>query len=119
MDGKDGIFARVNDKTAQVQDPEGGVDYIYDLLLHESLSGSVSNNVAQWIAQGSWDGGIVGSTPTLVSHLYIGKNYGAEGGTQGNGTDAGFLDPFADNNVTDFTLEVNDILKVTWSITIG
>ena len=51
--------------------------------------------------------------------LYIGKKYGAEGGTQGNGQDAGFEDPFADNNVTDFTLELKDILKVTWSITIG
>tara|TARA_B100000902_G_scaffold168111_1_gene162859 strand:- start:332 stop:952 length:621 start_codon:yes stop_codon:yes gene_type:complete len=120
MAGKDGIFARVNDKTAEVQDPEGGGDYIYDFLLHEGLSGSVSNNTAQWVAQGSWTGGVVGSaSSTLVSYLYMGKYYGPQGGTQGTGTNAGFIKPFADNNVTDFTLEVNDILKVTWSITIG
>ena len=120
MDNKDGIFARVNDITAQVQDPEGGTDNIYDFLLHESLSGSVSYISAQWIAQGSWTGASSGAqNSTTVSHLYIGKKYGAEGGTQGNGQDAGFEDPFADNNVTDFTLELNDILKVTWSITIG
>ena len=120
MDNKDGIFARVNDITAQVQDPEGGADNIYDFLLHESLSGSVSNNTAQWIAQGSWGGASTGAqNSTTVSHLYIGKKYGAEGGTQGNGPDGGFEEPFADNNVADFTLELNDILKVTWSITIG
>lgn len=120
MAGKDGIFARVNDKTAIVQDPEGGGDYIYDFLLHESLSNSVSNNTAQWIAQGSWTGGIESSaSATTVSHLYIGKYYTPQGGTQGFSTTDGFRDDYADNNVTDFTLEVNDILKVTWSITIG
>ena len=122
QDGKNGIFARVDDVTALVSDGDPGdptPEDVKDFLLHDAANASYATNVATWTAQASWGGGTESGGTTTVEELRMGRDYMAEGSQQGAGPDNGFGEDYAINNVTDFTMDVNDILKVTWTITIG
>tara|TARA_R100001530_G_scaffold14867_2_gene13313 strand:+ start:9067 stop:9765 length:699 start_codon:yes stop_codon:yes gene_type:complete len=131
--GKDGIFARVNDVTGFVSQTSSGTwGNVQDFLLWDQTSTTQpSANQAQWIAQAEWTGGAdstgaggyADGGSTSVSELFIGKYYApvytsltagfvTTGGQAGSGE-------FATANPADFTMAVEDILKVTWTITIG
>ena len=114
-DGKNGIVAVVDRTTGSVKF-NNETEAVKHFFLTGTKSTSTSNNVTSWTAQQAWTGG-TGSSACEVSNLELGKNYEMDG----QDTSLIFVNqPFASaDNVDDFNLAIDDILKVTWTITIG
>jgi len=132
QNAKDGIFVRGNRATSTIWcgDPyETNVtNDLKDLLLSDSTSTTYSSNTnhCTWAAQATWnaassdDYGTGNVLDNTISHLEIGKNYFVQGDDgQGVGTTNGFVTPFAIDTPSSFILQEDDIIKITWKITIG
>ena len=121
--GKDGILldqATFGSTVKSYTPTVSNVSEPYDFKLTGS-SESVSNNTAQWIAEGTWLGenGSGSATSGSFSAMHIGNNFSLS--AQGNPQ---FATEFASatssgNDFTAFTLDDNDVARVTWAITIG
>ena len=118
QDEKDGIVAYTNVTTGYVTGDLGGgtetesIDHFY---LYQSLStpnpGSSDKHVT-WTAQSEWD-----KSNTTISGLDIGKDYNA--GLAQPSTTFDTKEFASVESFSSFTLETGDILKVTWTMTIG
>jgi hypothetical protein len=121
-EAKNGIFARVNDITGWVkEDGENNRLEIKDFMLNTNQAVSGATNQCIVTGEAEWGTGTSGSmsfgADTSVSYLYLGKDYAVDGQSSAN---EGFgNNGWASNNITDFTMETQDVLKVTWTITIG
>ena len=119
QDGKNGIVAHTNRTTGYVTGDLGGgteTEAINHFYLFQGLStpnpGSTDKHVT-WTAQSEWDKELTAT----VNGLDIGKDY-----------NAGLIQPsttfdqeeFASvEGLSPFDIEKDDILKVTWTMTIG
>ena len=119
---KDGIYIDQNGNNTESQksyeDNLGNSQW--DLKLDSNLSTSYSTNSCTWQAEGTWTGG--DGTPSNSSGSFnamgIGKSFSASSG--GDPTfSTMFATASASGDFTAFTLDANDIARVTWTITIN
>ena len=127
---KDGIIIQVDDTTGWVKKnaPAEGHNLIKDFALTDNITAQAggSSNIAVWSAQAEWGTGTSGDldlgADCNVGHFYIGKYYHCDGTAEegnANGSQKRFRDKFANTDVTGFTLETDDVIKLTWTITVG
>ena len=114
---EDGILAQSTVETGYVDEyGGGGSEDINHFFLYQSMStpnpGSTDKYVT-WTAQSEWGK----ATTTTIQGLEIGKDYNA--GSQQPSTTFDTKEFASADSFTNFTLETNDILKVTWTMTIG
>ena len=122
-EGENGISVAVTGNTGQIQDdPYGGCTQCKGFCLYENTSTSTTNNASTWAAEATWLSGYDPNT-TTVERMYMGKNFDTNnGGLFINGF-SGSAGPYAfayayyDN--TNFSIQTLDILRVTWTITVG
>lgn len=116
--GLDGIFILA---PSSGEDPisyeASGFNY-YDMKLPDNKSTSYGgSNSCTWQAEGTWTGSGGGSSASVTS-MQIGNSFSASsGGNQGFGTT--FATATSSGDFTAFTLDQNDIARVTWTITIS
>jgi hypothetical protein len=114
---EDGILAMSSVNTGVVGEYGGsGTENINHFFLYQSMStptpGSTDKHVT-WTAQSSWGY----AATTTISGLEIGKDYNA--GSQQPDTTFDTKEFATADSFTNFNLETGDILKVTWTMTIG
>ena len=120
-DGKDGIFIWQSDGNSQVSSYLHTVDVNgYDLKLEESKSttyGGSTNVIYQ--AEGTWTGtnGSGSTTSGNFDKMHIGKDFDISGATPSFGTT--FATAQSTGDFTAFTLDDNDVCRVTWTISIS
>ena len=120
-DGKDGIFIWQSNESARVSSYLHTVDVNgYDLKLDESTSttyGGSTNCI--WQAEGTWtgiNGSGTGSSGSF-DKMHIGKDFDISGATPSFGTT--FATAESSGDFTAFSLDDNDVCRVTWTITIS
>ena len=124
--GEDGIYITQTGRTASgsTENAEGGYS-LWDLFLDENKSQSVSNNVCSWTAEATWTGtnGSGTNSSGTFDRMQIGNGYIIM-----EETDSSFDDHFTTvyataigggTDFSNFSLDDNDIARVTWQITIG
>ena len=120
--GKDGIYIDQNGNSTESQktyDNSGGYSQ-WDMKLDSSTSTSYSTNSCTWQAEGTFTGG--DGNPSNASGSFnamaIGKTFSAS-----NSGNPSFATTFAtassSGDFSAFTLDANDIARVTWTITIS
>lgn len=122
-DGKDGIFIWQSDANSQVKSYEALVSSGegFDLKLEESKSttyGGSTNVVYQ--AEGTWTGqsGLGTATSGSFDKMHIGKDFSlSNSDVPSFGTT--FATAESSGDFTAFTLDDNDVCRVTWTITIS
>lgn len=115
--GLDGIFILAPSSSEDPISYESGGNNYYDMKLPDNTSTSYSSNSCTWQAEGTWTGS-GGGTSASVTSMQIGNSFSASGG--GNQTFATtFATATSSGDFTAFTLDQNDIARVTWQITIS
>jgi len=122
-DGKDGIFIWQSNNASQVKSYEAPVSSGegFDLKLEESKSttyGGSTNVIYQ--AEGTWTGQQGGGTVSSSSFdkMHIGKDFSLSGSDIPSFSTT-FATAEASGDFTAFSLDDNDVCRVTWTITIS
>ena len=124
--GKDGIYCLTDDITGyvnKVNQSAGNNNIVRDFCLTDNTSHTAGDNAkeARWSAQAEWGTGTSGDISlgddTTVSQFFIGRNEGIDGTT--NGQLNRFTFKYASASPSSFTLETDDVLKLTWTIAVG
>jgi hypothetical protein len=111
-DGQNGILVVSSEPTGWVAPVMGGAPVpINHFYLYQNKSTTNTTNETEWEAESEW--GIASST--TISEFHMGKDYYAGTGIP----TATFNDPFATYDVPNFTMQQSDILRVTWTISVG
>jgi len=111
-DGENGILAKSSITTGYFRSFSGqSTEPVFDLFMHSNKSTSNVTNSSIWTAEAIWGE----SATTTISSFELGKDY------SNNAQDVGatFAEPFAVYNVTNFTMQTTDILRITWTVAIG
>ena len=109
--GEDGILSVSSITTGVVDEYQGsGTEAIKHFFLYQTKSTSNTTNETEWEAESTWS-----LATTTISMFELGKDYFANS----QSPTATFNDPFATYNVSNFTMLATDILRVTWTITVG
>lgn len=119
QDSKDGIFIWQSNSSARVSSYQATDEDSYDLKLDESKSETGSNNSSSWTCEGTWngiDGSGTGSSGTF-DKMHIGKDFDISSAVPSFGTT--FATAQSSSDFTAFSLDDNDVCRVTWTITIG
>ena len=118
---KDGIFinSTSNSESTKTYDATTGNPQ-HDMKLDSNLSTSYGgSNSCTWQAEGTWTGG--DSTPSNASGSFtamaIGKNFSISSDEPTFATT--FATATSSGDFTAFTLDANDVARVTWTITIS
>ena len=123
QDGKDGIFIWQSDSNSQVKSYEALVSSGegFDLKLDESTSTTYGgSNSCIWQAEGTWTGqeGLGSTTSGSFNKMQIGKDFDlSNSDVPSFGTT--FATAESSGDFTAFTLDDNDVCRVTWTITIS
>lgn len=110
-DTEDGILVKSSEETGVVEANTGPDVPIHHFFLYQSKSTTNDEEDTEWEAESEWGF----ANQTTISKFHIGKDYCARAS---NSTDT-FNDRFALYDVDDFTMEQSDILRVTWTISVG
>lgn len=116
--GLDGIFIVAPSSSEDPISYESGGNNYYDMKLPDNKSTTYGGgNSCTWQAEGTWTGSGGGSSASVTS-MQIGNSFSASGG--GNQTFATtFATATSSGDFSAFTLDQNDIARVTWTITIS
>lgn len=119
QDTLDGIFVNTGGTATTGYFNAGTLigDWTQAFLLHENTSSSVTTNVAQWVAESTWKGTTSSTSDDSsgITAYYMGKNFSAAADLSSS-----FGTPMAQQTgQTAVTLTLDDVIKVTWTITIG
>jgi hypothetical protein len=111
QDGKDGILAISTVSTGYIDSASGnGTELLHMFFLHQNKSTSNVNNASEWTAESVWN-----LATTTITSFEIGKDLM----TNSQDPTGTFEDDVATYNVPDFSMQSSDILRVTWTITVG
>jgi len=121
--GKDGIFIWQSNNASQVKSYEALVSDGdgFDLKLDESTSTTYGgSNSCSWQAEGTWTGAEgVGSTASQnFDKMHIGKGFSLSNSNVPSFSTT-FATAEASGDFTAFSLDDNDVCRVTWTITIS
>jgi len=119
QDSKDGIFIWQSNSSSRVSSYQAIDEDSYDLKLDENKSETGSTYNSSWTCEGTWNGvngSGTGSSGTF-DKMHIGKNFDITNAVPSFGTT--FATAQASGDFTAFTLDDNDVCRVTWTITIG
>ena len=119
QDGKDGIFIWQSNNASRVSSYQATDEDSYDLKLDETKSMAGSANSYSWTCEGTWNGINGSGTGSSASFdkMHIGKDFDITSAVPSFGTT--FATAQASGDFTAFTLDDNDVCRVTWTITIG
>lgn len=122
QDGKDGIFIWQSNNASQVQTYVAPVSNGtgYDLKLDESTSMAGSGNAYSWTCEGTWTGQSGTGTVSSASFdkMHIGKGFSLSASDIPSFSTT-FATAQSSGDFTAFSLDDNDVARVTWTITIG
>ena len=123
QDGKDGIFIWQSDSNSRVKsyEPTSSSGEGFDLKLDESTSTTYGgSNSCTWQAEGTWTGseGLGTGTSGQFNKMQIGKDFDlSNSDVPSFGTT--FATAESSGDFSAFTLDDNDVCRVTWTITIS
>ena len=123
-EGENGISVAVTGYTGTIEDDVyGGCTQCKGFCLYDNTSTSTTNNASTWAAEATWLSGYDPNT-TTVERMYMGKDFDSQiGGNFTNVFSTSFDGPYnfkyAYYDNTNFTIQTLDILRVTWTITVG
>lgn len=122
QNGKDGIFIWQSSSGSRVKSYEALVSsgVGYDLKLDESKSETGSTYSSSWTCEGTWTGqeGLGTGTSGSFDKMHIGKGFSLSSSDVPSFSTT-FATAQASGDFTAFTLDDNDVARVTWTITIG